>query len=679
MSSVEVVYDRIGEEGVITDLDPTELNQRQLARAVNSIYRNGVLGGHGALTLPIPDGNRWVGQLRGVLRAIDVPFHVATTGKGGASPGGIWTVAPTVISGGTPYPNVDLLPLVSYGNEVLLFPQDGVSSIVRWYLDAEDLTAPAGTVTGVTGQNILTGVGSNFLTGVPRFIGFPGGPISYRLSRAGAATSLVLATPIGRTIGPGAGWFRSTRGVLGLCALVTDRGTATMTGNQLDASGPFFTADYDDQAAVKLGDIAGPRDGATSTGRVSTITDADTLQLDVPPAGMGSAVPYEVLRPLPGRTGCLHRGRLHVSGIEWARNRVYILPQGYDFGVEFNGINSATVDVVQARKSKFQDVPATNTSGRVVALLSVGSYVLVLRDTNVFALGGEYPANSVDLVWDGDGCIDVRSAIQTRYGAVWAGQKGIYVLQGTRPKDITAGKRAREWQRLVANLATPTEQFVTALERGSVSCRALGRHLFVTVVAGSTPGQLQPPTTETWIYDLEADAWRSNQEDMAALSYAWSMDEDDEYLYWGATNGGIGNVFRSQFEQTNPDTPVQPGFYAETGALNGIGRQDRLTNLLVSHEAVARTVSDQARLRVLTGTRDLTEATVIVGSAPETRGDPRTARIRPRTNPAVPIGGAIGRVTNHVRLAFEDVGVGSSSAVRIHDVKAIVRRKRARA
>lgn len=651
----------IGSKGVVDDKDPATLDHTELAYAEDMLLTEGVpreRGGYtttGALApLGGPDNLISVravqfqgsGTVDLVVTDAIGRIGLATSGNSGSA----------VFISGT------YLPRAFYNGEVLLCPQSGTGYILRYAgYRTPALVAAAGTVTTTAGSTVVTGAGTTFTTQAPvgSYIQIPGTGIIARVVIVESNTRLSVSAPIPYTLA-GVAWGAQVIGQIGLQTRVQDAGTATFTNasTAVTGQGTRWTNGAWAQGAVAVGDSIAKATGQTTAAVVSAIGSNTAITLTANwTEATATAVSYLVTRPLVGREACAHAGRLWVTGVDWAPRRVYVSPRNYALGQMTNEVEDFTTNMGAAREMKYVEVPSSYTPGRIEALLSTPHGLLALATEGVYLLTGEYPNIAVRLLDEGSGCMDLRSAFTADGIAYWAGREGVYRFYGGQIENLLAGKRRKRWMHLMddPNFA------------GTVAMGEVREHLIV----GFNPNA----PSETWAYDITADAWLG----------IWNLTNGPPvYLHsarmagfarelYSVDNTSTRNVYALSttiVPRGNATVTTNPGFLLFRTGTNLLGAQvgmRRVTDLKVVYALSAGTLRVS---QVIDGT---TKTDVDLATA----ASPTTVRIRAKT--AVGTSSGMGTRGRAFALQFQRVTGSGVINCRVMDVQFIVRERRAAA
>jgi hypothetical protein len=651
----------VGSRGVVDDRDPALLDRTELAAAEDMILTEDVpreRGGYttaGALApLGSPDNLISVravqftagGTVDLVVTDAIGRIGLATSGNSGAS----------VFIAGT------WLPRCFYNGELLLCPQNGKGSILRFAgYRAPTLVAAAGTVSTTAGQTTVTGVGTTFTTQAPvgSYLSLPAAGLIARVVIVESNTRLSVAHPIPFTLA-GVAWGANVVGVVGLHTRVHDAGTATFTNASaaVAGQGSRWVNGAFGQGVVGAGDSISKATGQTTAVAISAVGSDVGITLTANwSEATATATNYLVSRPLVGRDACAHAGRLWVTGVDWAPRRVYISPREYGLGVQWNEVDAFATNLGAAREMDYVDVPSAYTPGRIEAILPSPHGVLAIATEGVYLLTGELPNVSVRLLDEGTGCIDVRSAFTLDGIAYWAGREGIYRFRGGQVENLLLDKRQKRWMHLIddPNFA------------GFVAMGAVREHLIV----GFNPNA----PSETWAYDIRREAWLgtwnlTNGPPVYIHSAAPAGASREAYMVDNTSTRNVYALSTAVVLRGNATVTTNPGtLNFRTG-----------TNLLGSQTEMRRPVDMKVVYALSAGTMRV--STIVDGSTKTdvdlpTAANPTTTRIRVKTATGTTSG--LGTKGRAFALQFARVTGSGVVNCRVMDAQVIVRERRAAA
>ena len=255
-----------------------------------------------------------------------------------------------------------------------------------------------------------------------------------------------------------------------------------------------------------MGDIL-TASGSTITGTAADKTLANTT--------------YHIQRRLPFKDATVHKNSLWGCGVYEYPNRVYVGAPGWNLGIPpgavdpFDPINAHTLTDISDFQMGTIDVPSPLDGDPVVAVLSTGGPLLVLKGSSVYGIFGTYPSFEQTLIANGAGCVDLRSAVSSDGVAYWAGRDGVYSYAGAgQIQNLTGGKIQREWQALMRGFDT-----ASCVSAGIVSGFLV---VSVTWLSGLATGgaKIGPdednPSERTFIYDMRQQTWTGRMSNFTA-------------------------------------------------------------------------------------------------------------------------------------------------------------------
>ena len=445
-------------------------------------------------------------------------------------------------------------------NELILCPQNGRDPIRRWAGTTEQDYDSTGTF-ACDGTTVIVGSGTNFASDdVGRFIGdddqnepgaFAAKVVSFESTTRIAVDHDTLDDGIS-----GQDLKFDDLGVFGLYTLVTDVGTASVSGTALTGKGTDWddTQDALDHGAVKPGDLFIWDDGtdvaASDFRNITTVTDDTNLVLRTS-GTTKTDVKYKIVRPLVGTEARLHRGRLYVTGVQWAGNRIYYTrPIGtIPLGTVGNGRDSLDFSAEDAVLADYVDVEDRN-GGKIIALTSVTEGLLVHREAQLGVLTGD-PVNGHTYYPIGNiGTVDKRSVVEYEGVVYFASSDGFFAwTPGSKPTNLVEDSRMAEWHR----------RDVT-----ECICGAIEDHVIVVPKSSSYAPQEEP----AWVWDVQRKIWVGdwyyNRPGVDYMYRSRIPGQADELYSIGAGGGGLGalrNTVREQiaritglFSSSGPDT-----------------------------------------------------------------------------------------------------------------------------
>jgi hypothetical protein len=547
------------------------------------------------------------------------------------------------------------IPLHLFNGEMLLYPQDGESPILR---SAAGKVGAARTFTNAgtawverTGTTVtLGGLSSNLTSSdVGRFVTSRFEPGSRRLVAFQDADQGHVSSPF--WISNRAGGWVSDVGRLGLLTKVTDRGTvnapnATITGlgtlwataSPQDAGRPLYfggseNADADFIMPIDAGDYG-------YTVPVNDVGGDTTITINViPPVPADQTdIQYVIGRPLVGKVGCVHEGRLYTAGVLWAPRRLQVSPPLWNGETPTN--DEFSFDVEVGRAAIVGDVELS-TQGTITGLMSLpGGNLAVLTDVDAFVAWGQYPSLNFEHVGD-MGNFGTLSFTSTDDVAFFAGRDGVYQFDGNRPRSITAARRGYSgidhyWQNLLSN--------------GFVSCTmAVHRdHLVVTLACTGVTRHL--------VFDIRRQVWCGNwtlPSTVSHLSASRVAGQPDRLLMASSAQNAIDDLSPAFVDhETDISVPsTNPGvLVAITGEqiLGDVSMEKEVKWLKLAYQMVASA-----------GTPTMT---VKPGPAPSA-----AAALTP--GPTVTTGEVIGSVTAYPQTTVGEASNGLGERIRRFNVR----------
>jgi hypothetical protein len=459
------------------------------------------------------------------------------------------------------------LPRCIYNGEVIWCAQDGVLPLLR-HAGSQVQTYGLGVQTWkmVNGKTAIEGgTLSNSLTllqkgqflaaGFPGTVGVSQNPLicARVLTSTGTGSSTTisldgfrnysLATDSAlRTSGEmtsiGVAWpavaIHSTGTISRTSSVANTSSIWTATEAQLAQAvtpGPVTTKTFMNDALLVLNNTAG---GPHRIGSISAMnTSTGVMSVDAELDAQTNAA-YRIMRRLPFKDAQVYKGSLFGTGVKQYPNRVYVAPPGWNMSLPPGGTDpfdpvapcgwtstavTGFTDLSDFTLS-FYDVPSQYDGSDVVALLPTSGPMLVLKSDAVYGMFGSWPTFDVQMVANGAGCIDIRSAVSIAGNAYWAGSEGIYTYRGGQVQNLTSGRIEREWRSLVSAFSPATS---------TVSMGVVSGHLFVSIrglTAGIATGAINgssgtAPTSRTYCYHIPTGTWTGTFGNLTS-SYMWS-------------------------------------------------------------------------------------------------------------------------------------------------------------
>jgi len=673
--------------GMVTDVHPWELEPNQSPLLQDCIWPKGVpcLRGNWART-GVASVLGGTDKLCGVM-AVQFPGSTALDLVIANEAGkiGLATTAGSGIAQALPgFPSSAVLPRCVYRGEAILCTLDGTTPIRRYMGQIGSITAAAGSVSSIAGSPVIVGSGTTFTTQAPeksylRFVYVNGaGQLidvtnhwAHRVGAVESTTRLSMIDPADKTHG-GLEWSAYGLGLCALLVIVTDRGTIDYTLGATTIAGRATRWNSSPGGSGKVALIAGIDAVNIGLGTVAEdaiiVTSVSSDIAGVVPASAHATVSdsvYAIVRPLVGRDACVHQDSLFVTGCDWQRRLVFMLPPGASLGFSTNQVDPVATHA--AHRAKWIAVPAPDTPGRVEAIFSGGSPgpLLVLATEGTYAVQTIYPPSpsntQVTLIGPGLGCNDLRSAVSSEYGQYWAGDEAIGGFRRGEVVNLTDGRRGREWRALMRNKSA-TAIIVSWIVHG---------HLFVAL--NDSAG----PSTVTWCYDLLREVWCGNITGLsprAAHSARPVGAAQEAYLVTNETSsqqvaaGGSVALDEGAANGTNQGT-----FIAETPA--NLGGDPVLLKRIIDMKVGYELVGAGATLTVKTtdgAAAAGTERALAAGAA----GTFLTERVRPVSDVTAAPAGYLGRNVRQFKVRLE--GGTSPSTLRVHSLETVTREGGAR-
>lgn len=226
------------------------------------------------------------------------------------------------------------IPFVVWGDEVLWFCQDGISSVLRTTslaLSNQTTVANALTFTSnTTAVTVATG-GFNAINSGAWYIQYSPVPTDSGTYTPFVARVRTVQSDVSAAIDfpPALGSIginlnAKTSGHIGLTTTVSDMGTATAAAGNITGQGTQWNTSGIGYGIVARGDIFTYKGSNTSWGVVASVPTTNTFTTNA--TCTGTAQPYAIRRCLVGTHGCVYNGRLWVVGCAWQRRRLYYSP-----------------------------------------------------------------------------------------------------------------------------------------------------------------------------------------------------------------------------------------------------------------------------------------------------------------------------------------------------------------
>jgi hypothetical protein len=472
------------------------------------------------------------------------------------------------------------IPRCVYNGDLIFCAQDGESPMIRFAGSDKETTSTlttnisvgVGSMTFTTSNSFTAGRGSFFTfrptTGTvskqpsisSRVIETDGATSFTLESVKNGTTSAVTTASTQVTVSPfGFSWPAVAIYEVGTLASTATSGP-TFTGTRFTTIG-INTTDLQNDALLLDGVNGGPFEIVDITG----VTNDTELSVSTAVSNATGAR-CRVLRRSPFKDATVHKGALWGTGVKQYPNRVYVFPATRDIGlppgapspveIPYDAISRA--GYANASNTGYAslgdyvafsdglDIPSRYDQTPIVALLSSGNPLLVLKPDAVYGIYGSFPSRStqnleINKISDGAGCIDLRSAVNYEGVPFWAGSDGIYTWRDNAVVDLTAGKIRQEWQALMFGYVSGTSSVTTGLVSGSylvVATSGLDPTKTGAAKLGPDTGN---PSSRTFVYDLRTQTWLGRMSNFSP-THMWTstVEEGGEALLAvdGATHQG---------------------------------------------------------------------------------------------------------------------------------------------
>ena len=620
MASQRIRIPRPFVKGRVTDRPAAQLDPQEFSYGTNVVWPKGVAVKIGAWKYYTTD-NVLTSNLNGIMpvqfdkTSTTVTYALASTTYIGAAD----TIS-TPIAGESASKIAgiasDYLPRAVWNGEVLYCHRTGQLPVLRWA--GTVCNAPTGSKT--MPRSLLTTVGSPRIEdGISPGLAIPWAysgqfiavlntvgksstqapqyfPATYRVTATGTYSFNV--SPDSTETASSDSAYVSALGKVGLQSMVTKVGTFTSTSTFPD--GPATFTGYGTQwsststgtgyGQVREGDFIGPYMGGPATpygksyfGVVQSVAaGADTITVRNHVDTISTATQAVVTRSMTARDAVVHRGRVWFLAPEWAPNRVQVTPSNsFDLGVMHNGEESLTNDFGHAIIARYIDVPDAGAPGNIVGGVSTPGPLLILRSNNVYGIFGNWPSTNVELIYDGAGCVDIRSICSNGNVQGWCGEDGIFLYQNGKVVDITEGRISIEWRNAMRSRS------VNAI----VAAGMHDDHMIISVVEPSTN------TATTWVYNMIAQNWCGFWTTLKAAAFGARKGlrgVSDDMFFVERVSGRVGYLDDALKDPTTISAPAnyaQGAFSVTSGAalLGSITESSRVTGMKVTYELITPT------------------------------------------------------------------------------------------
>lgn len=308
-------------------------------------------------------------------------------------------------------------------------------------------------------------------------------------------------------------------------------------------------------------------------------------------SGPTTAAPYQIVSSPTWTDACVHKGSLWGTGVAYHPNRVYVAPPNWNPALPPGEVYPYDVSTTLEKSSPdswlldFIDVPTSYDGDPVVAILSSGGPLLVLKRAAVHGIYGTYPTFEQSLIRSGAGCIDRTAAITVENTPFWAGEEGIFSFAGGRVQSLVDNKIEREWQALMKGWVQGTSYCTLGVTGGHLVVSVGG--LSQNATGGAKNGaDSSNPTERVLVFDLGAGEWvsRFSNVNARAFSSARVPGETEALLFVGQSDGRIADLTpaitnvkctdRAAQTRTAADAADGNGTYPQLEAWTSLGLAD---------------------------------------------------------------------------------------------------------
>lgn len=396
----------------------------------------------------------------------------------------------------------DFLPRAIYQDEMILCAQDGQTPLQRYSgsaVTSSGIAESSGSPTYTSGQATITGMtyastptAGSYVQWAVDGTNYPGFRILEGSTTSVTLEGVVAASTTGSDqtiILPTCQAFPSVV-VYNAGTVTVSSGTATGYGTKW-SSGASYSQVFGDHIVVMA-------DGVDAESGFFSESGATTASTTV--ADQATKSSYAITRRLPFKDVANHKGSLWGTGVIQYPSRVYVGPPGWNlsfppgFVLPVDPLAAITSSNANDFFMDFIDVPNSYDGDDVIAILSSPNPLLVLKREAVYGIYGSFPNFSVDMIADGIGCIDIRSAQSFDEGQFWCGEAGIYWYTNGQIVDLTAGRINREWRALTRDFVYGTDYCSVGISQG---------HLIVHITTNNLV------TQRTYLCDLRSRSWQS--------------------------------------------------------------------------------------------------------------------------------------------------------------------------
>jgi hypothetical protein len=258
---------------------------------------------------------------------------------------------------------------------------------------------------------------------------------------------------------------------------------------------------------------------------------------------------YQIVSSPTWTDACVHKGSLWGTGVAYHPNRVYVAPPNWNPALPPGEAYPYDVSTSLQKSSPdswlldFIDVPTSYDGDPVVAILSSGGPLLVLKRAAVHGIYGTYPTFEQSLIRSGAGCIDRTAAITVENTPFWAGEEGIFTFAGGRVQSLVDNKIEREWQALMKGWVQGTSYCTLGVTGGHLVVSVGGLSQNATGGAKNGADSVNP-TERVLVFDLGAGEWVSRFSNVNARAFnsARVPGETEALLFVGQSDGRIADL-----------------------------------------------------------------------------------------------------------------------------------------
>ena len=483
-------------------------------------------------------------------------------------------LSPTVIWNDPSSSGASWLPRCVYNGDLILCAQDGFTPLIRYagsslaisstgwggsgptYSIAAGSTVAIGSFTGSTTKSLFFNslfpgsTASGYAVTNPtlsvHILESTGTTPSVKLAldgvrNAGASASPTTGSSNAAYIGPVGFAFPAvsvySSGILTACTA----GSTTYSFSGASFPGVNNAAPYRDGLLVVNPTAGSPHmmaDISSASGSTITATAADKTLANTS---------YHLQRRLPFKDATVHKNSLWGCGVNEYPNRVYVGAPGWNLGIPpgavepFDPINAHTLTDISDFQMGTIDVPSPLDGDPVVAVLSTGGPLLVLKSSSVYGIFGTYPSFEQTLIANGAGCVDLRSAVSSDGIAYWAGRDGIYSYAGAgQIQNLTGGKIQREWQALMRGYDT-TSCISAGVVSGFLIVSITGLSGLATGGAKIGPDE-DNPTERTFIYDMRQQTWTGRMSNFTAQAMQTARVANESPALFAVSDDYLGEI-----------------------------------------------------------------------------------------------------------------------------------------